>query len=63
VRLRITVPEVNLGILASIHSFLALHYKPDMITPKILVICINLDNVTKEDYAILLESFNNGQEF
>jgi hypothetical protein len=29
---------------------------------KILVIVIDLDNVTKEDSAILLESFNNGQE-
>jgi hypothetical protein len=30
---------------------------------KILVICVNLDNVTKKNSAILLESFNNGQEF
>jgi hypothetical protein len=30
---------------------------------KIFVICINLDNLTKEDSAILLESFDNGQEF
>jgi hypothetical protein len=30
---------------------------------KILVICIDLDNVTKEDSVILLESFDNGQEF
>jgi hypothetical protein len=30
---------------------------------KILVICVNLDNVTKKNSAIFLESFNNGQEF
>jgi hypothetical protein len=30
---------------------------------KVLVICIDLDNVTKKDSAILLESFNNCKEF
>jgi hypothetical protein len=30
---------------------------------KIFVICIDLDNVTKEYNVILLESFDDGQEF